>query len=105
MTDPVTLWWIAIVLAFVVTGVVAVLLSMIIATARDIQGGAAVIWARGQQVANNTIHIARLYRTKETVAKILGQAGLIPGDAQAIRDHARTCPGCVACIVGGTRAL
>ena len=48
-------WWIlGFAAAFAVVVVVAVLLSMIIATARDIQGGAAVIWARGQPVANNT---------------------------------------------------
>ncbi len=101
MIDNLTLWWIAIGVAVVVVIVVAVLLMLIINTARNIEAGAAVIWARGQQVANNTIHIPLLYRTNETVGKILGGAGLILRDAKAIRDHARSCPGCVACIVGG----
>ncbi|MSU91243.1 hypothetical protein GE300_16800 [Rhodobacteraceae bacterium 2CG4] len=97
----ITLWWIALALALVVTGVVAVLLWQVIATARDIRDGAAVIWARGQQVANNTIHIALLYRTLEAVHAIRDRATGILGHAGAIRDHAETCPGCPECILAG----
>ena len=50
--DPVTLWWIAIVLAVVVTLVVAALLTIILRTARDIEHGAAIVWANGQRVAS-----------------------------------------------------
>lgn len=101
LTDSITLWWISLVLAVVVTIVVAVLLALVIRTARDIDDGASVIWARGQQVANNTIHIAALYRTRDLVQSILGGAGLILGHSQAIRDHAANCAGCPKCFLGG----
>ena len=96
----VAFWWISIIVAVVVTGVVAVLLTLIIRTASAINEGAALVWARGQQVANNTIHIANLYATKDTVDAILGGAVRILGHAEAIRDHARGCPGCPTCILG-----
>ena len=95
-----TLWWIAIVLAVVVTAVVAVLLRMIVATAADIEETVAEIWTRGQRVANNTIHIPNLYKTNEIVGGILGRAERILGNARSIAAHAETCPGCPACLVG-----
>ena len=100
LNDPVTVWWIALVAAVVVTAVVAALLALVIRTAGDILDTVAVIWARGQQVANNTIHIAALYRTADLAEGISGRARRILGHAEAIRDHARTCPGCPRCILG-----
>ena len=97
-TDPITSWWIAIIFLLIVTLVVAFLLRLIIRTAMDIDDVAAEIWARGQRVANNTIHIASLHATKDAVGGILGRAGRIAGHATAIREHAETCPGCPACI-------
>ncbi|MBA3325846.1 MAG: hypothetical protein H0T41_11505 [Rhodobacteraceae bacterium] len=97
--DATTLWWIAIALALVVTGVVAVLLRLIVATAADIEGGVSEIWTRGQRVASNTIHIASLYRTRDLVDGILGRAGGILGDVRAITRHAETCPGCPECFL------
>ena len=99
--DHITLWWIALVIAVVVTIVVAVLLSLVIGAARDIRDGAAMVWARGQQTANNTIHIALLHKTMDAVTAIKGRAVGILGEAQAIRDHAETCPGCPTCILAG----
>ena len=95
-----TLWWIAIALAVVVTVVVGVLLAAIIRTASDIRGGVAEIWARGQRVANNTIHIPSLYKTNEVVVAIEGRAAGILDAATAIAAHAAECPGCPQCIVG-----
>ncbi len=100
-TNPITSWWIAIVLLIVVTLVVAFLLRLIIQTAMDIDDVAAEIWVRGQRVANNTIHIASLHATKDTVGGILGRAGRIAGHATAIREHAESCPGCPSCIWQG----
>lgn len=99
----VTLWWIAIALSVVVTVVVAVLLGAILRTAREIEAGAAVVWANGQRVANNTIHIPLLYRTNATVGTILSRAGAILSSARSIAAHARSCPGCPRCILGGER--
>ncbi|MGI9486315.1 MAG: hypothetical protein ACR2RF_10655 [Geminicoccaceae bacterium] len=100
-TNPITSWWIAIVLLIVVTLVVAFLLRQIIKTAIEIDDVAAEIWVRGQRVANNTIHIASLHATKDAVGGILGRAGRIAGHATAIREHAESCPGCPACIWQG----
>lgn len=80
-------WIVAIILALVVTGVVALLLWWIIRTAAAIRGGVAEIWARGQRVANNTIHIATLHRTQEAAERILGRAGRIAGHVQALDTH------------------
>jgi len=101
--DPVLSWWLAISIVVVVTIVVAILLSAIIATAKNIDDTAAEIWARGQRVANNTIHVANLYRTRDVAGSILGQAGQIAEHAAAIRDHAKECPGCPSCIWSGRR--
>ena len=54
---------------------------------------------RGQRVANNTIHIANLYRTHEYVQGILARAGRIAASAAAIEQHAKSCPGCPACLM------
>lgn len=99
-TAAFALWWIAVIAALVVTFVVAVLVRLIVATARDIETAVAEIWTRGQRVANNTIHIPNLYRTVETVEAIGGRAGRILANARAIAEHAETCPGCPACILG-----
>ena len=101
--EPVTLWWIAIVLAVVVTLVVAALLTIILRTAREIEQGAAIVWANGQRVANNTIHIPLLYPINDTVGAILGRAGRILATSKAIAAHAEDCPGCPKCILGAAR--
>lgn len=85
--DPVASWIVAIVLAVVVTLVVALLLTLIIRTARAIDAGVAEIWANGQRVANNTIHIANLHRTHEVTERILGRAGRIAGHVAALDAH------------------
>ncbi|MGP1398065.1 MAG: hypothetical protein ACTS3R_21365 [Inquilinaceae bacterium] len=96
--DPIASWWIAVAFLFVVTGVVAVLLRAIVRTAKAIDGEVAEIWVRGQRVANNTIHIASLYKTADLVDRILGRAERIASHAAAIKDHAEDCPGCPSCI-------
>jgi hypothetical protein len=78
------MWWLAIILALVVTGVVAALLLLIIRTAAEIEAGCAEIWARGQRVANNTIHLANLHRTQEATERIAGRAGRILGHVKAL---------------------
>lgn len=103
MDETLILWAVAVGLAVVVTVVVAVLLALIVRTAADIEAAVAVIWTRGQMVANNTIHIANLHRTNELTGGILGRARRILWNARAIAAHARECPGCPACIVGGDR--
>ena len=96
-----TLWWISILLGAVVTLVVALLLAGILSEARKIDAGASRIWDVGQMIASNTVHVPDLNRTNHFVEKILtGVPGLLDSLAR-IRQHARTCPGCPACVVGG----
>lgn len=97
--DAMTLWWIAVGVAVIVTAIVAMLLRLIVSTAGDIEGAVSEVWTSGQRVANNTIHIASLHRTVEAAEGILGRAGRILGHSQAIAAHAETCPGCPGCIL------
>ncbi|MEK9555956.1 MAG: hypothetical protein VW313_08995 [Gammaproteobacteria bacterium] len=87
-TDPIASWWLAVAVVAVVTLVVAILLALVIRTASAINDEVATVWANGQRVANNTIHIAALYQTRDYVKGILGHAGHILKHSQAIRDHA-----------------
>lgn len=98
-SEPVSSWWTAIIILLVVTGVVHLLLSLIIATAGSISETVKEVWVRGQRVANNTIHIASLYKTNEHVEGILGRAGRIAASVSAITQHAQACPGCPACFL------
>ena len=96
--NPIASWWLAIIVVAVVTVVVAILLYMIVKTAGAINEEVATVWANGQRVANNTIHIAALYKTSDNVDGILNRAGHIANSAQAIKDHAEHCPSCPVCI-------
>lgn len=86
-TDPTASWIAAIAMSVVVSGIVYLLLAQVIRTAAGIEQGVAEIWARGQRVANNTIHLANLHRTQEVTERILGRAGRIAGHVQALDDH------------------
>ena len=96
--NPTTSWWLAIVVLAVVTLVVAFLLHRVVKVAGAIDSEVAVVWANGQRAANNTIHIAALYQTADSVDGILAGAGSIANSAQAIKDHAEQCPSCPQCI-------
>lgn len=95
-------WIWSLVIYFVVVGVVAVLLTMILNTTKQIKSGAAAIWASGQKVANNTIQIPLLARTNHLVAKILDSAVRTAGAVAAVEQHAASCPHCPTCVVGGS---
>jgi len=88
-----TVWWISIVIMLVVTGVVAILLTMVLRTALSILGVAGNIWTMGKMVANNTIHIPLLRETNRVAGQILETAVQIVGGAKAIEQHASGCPG------------
>ena len=96
----VTVWWISLAVAVVVTLVVAYLLEMIRRAAADILTGAGDIWTHGKLVANNTIQIPIFLKTTNRVAgQILATAQQIVGATQAIEQHADGCPGCPACVL------
>lgn len=93
-------WILSLVIFTVVLVVVALLLTLILVTAKKIHGGVSAIWTSGQKVANNTIHLALLHRTNHLAGRILASAGGIAAATGAIAAHASGCPGCPACVLG-----
>jgi hypothetical protein len=91
------IWWISIGLLLVVTLVVALLLTMILRTARSIRRVVEDIWTTGKLVANNTVHIPLLMDTNRVAGAILETAAKIAEGTNAIEQHAVGCPGCPAC--------
>jgi hypothetical protein len=109
--DPVTaeiiqrMWTITLVIYLVVVVVVAALLTLILRAAENIRAGVSAIWTVGQQIANNTIHIALLDTTLHVAGSIFGCArGVVTGTA-ALKAHAEGCGSCPACVLdpGGAR--
>jgi len=96
------LWAITLVVYGVVLVAVAVLLALILRAARDVLAGVSAIWTVGQRVANNTIHVALLDTTNHVAGAILASAAGIAKATAALRDHARDCPGCPDCVLGGS---
>ncbi|MGI8498710.1 MAG: hypothetical protein ACR2OG_14120 [Gemmatimonadaceae bacterium] len=95
-----SVWTLSLVIFAVVLVVVAVLLTLILRTARDIKTGASLIWNVGQRIANNTVHLALLEKTNAGAAQILESAVGIIGATAAVQAHAADCPGCPACVLG-----
>ena len=93
------IWWVSIALLLVVTVVVALLLTLVLRTARNILSVAGEIWTTGKLVANNTIHIPLLIETNRLAGRILDTARKIVAGAGAIEQHAEGCPGCPACVL------
>lgn len=88
-----TVWWVSLGIGVVIILVVAVLLTLIVRTARQIDGEVSKIWTVGQSIANNTIHIPLLNHTNRVLDDILDRAGGINGATEAIEEHALDCPG------------
>ena len=96
--------WIATLVGFaVVVAAVTLLLALILRAAREVEAGVSAIWTAGQQVANNTIHIALLDTTNHVVADIIGSARHIAGATAAMGAHAARCSGCPACVLDDSR--
>lgn len=93
-------WMWSLVIYVVVVAVVALMLTLILMTAKQIHGGVAAIWATGQKVANNTIQIPLLARTNHLVERILASAGRTAAAVGAIEHHAGGCPHCPSCVIG-----
>ncbi len=95
-----TLWWITLGAGLVVTLVVAVLLQLIVSSARRIRGTVADIWVAGPLIANNTAHVDVLRRINHVAGDILRTAGEIEAHTRSIHEHANGCPGCPRCVIG-----
>ena len=93
-------WIVSLVIFTVVLVVVAVLLTLILRTAKQIHAGVSAIWNAGQRVANNTIDLALLDRTNHIAGRILQSAGGVAAATGAIAQHAAGCPGCPDCVIG-----
>lgn len=87
-----TVWGVSLALGVVVIVVVAILLTLIVRTAKQINEGVSEIWNVGQRIANNTVHIPMLHRTNQIVDGILERAGGIDGATAQIEEHANDCP-------------
>jgi hypothetical protein len=96
-------WVVTLAIFLVVLVVVAVLLTMILATARQIHAGVSAIWTAGQKVANNTVHLAMLDRTNHLGGAILASAARIAAATDTLAVHAASCPGCPGCVLRGGR--
>lgn len=93
-------WGGSLVIGVVVILVVALLLRLILGTAKKIEWGAGQIWIEGKMVANNTIHIPIFLATTNRVAgEILANAQQIYKGAKVVETHIEGCPGCPACIL------
>lgn len=88
-----TIWWISLGLGLVVTLVVAALLTLEVRAIGKVLTGVQTIWAVGQRIANNTIHIAMLHDTNRVAGEILSTAGGIAAATSRIEHHAAGCPG------------
>ena len=95
-----TVWAVTLAIFGVVVVVVAILLTLILLAAKNISGGVAAIWNVGQRIANNTIHIALLNRTNLLAGKILASAVGVVHATSAVKEHAKDCPMCPACVIG-----
>jgi hypothetical protein len=98
------MWVITLVVYGVVLLVVAALLTLILRAARDIRTGLSAIWTAGQQVANNTIHIALLDTTVHVTDEILECARGIIASTRRLNAHAERCAECPTCGAAGQRA-
>ncbi|MGH3086302.1 MAG: hypothetical protein ACRDSJ_03150 [Rubrobacteraceae bacterium] len=87
-----TVWGVSLVIGVVVIVVVAILLTLIVRTARQIEAGVSEIWTVGQRIANNTVHIPLLHETNRVVDGILEKASGIDGATAHIEEHADDCP-------------
>jgi hypothetical protein len=85
MTD-LQLWWLSLGLAAVVVVVVAVLLGLIIATAKRIDYHASAIWVAGKQIAGNTVSIWMLESANGALRGIHGALGALEKTVAALND-------------------
>lgn len=79
-------WGVSLLLAVVVTVVVAVLLQAILSSARRILHVAGEIWTDGQRVARNTVQIALLERTNHLLQGLAQEVPPLGRAVQAIAD-------------------
>lgn len=83
---PEQMWWLALGLGAVVIAVVAVLLGLIIATARSIDARARDIWVAGKQIAGNTAALWTLSEVAGATPRIRRAAESLEASAASIAE-------------------
>jgi hypothetical protein len=78
------LWWLSLAIFAVVVVVVAVLLGMIIAAAKSIDGHALQIWTEGKKIAGNTVTIWVLEKVNETCRRMESSVQAVEKTAAAM---------------------
>jgi hypothetical protein len=68
------LWWLSLAIFAVVVTVVALLLGLILAAAKNVDRNAAGIWTVGKEIAGNTVSIWMLERNNDLLRQIGGHA-------------------------------
>lgn len=94
------MWWLSLGLGLVVILVVAVLLQLVVNSARRIRATVAEIWVAGPMIANNTAHVDVIREINVMAGDILDGAGHIAEHAAHLADHASGCAGCPRCVTG-----
>ncbi len=84
--DSITIWSYSLIAGAVVILIVAVLLILIVLTARKIDYHAKEIWLAGKNIAGNTVSIWMLKDTNLVAGDILATAKSIAGVAGSIDD-------------------
>lgn len=87
------LWWLSLGIAAVVVVVVAVLLGLIIATAKSIDRHASAIWVEGKKIAGNTVSIWILEQVDRNVDQLNTTAKEIESRAASIDEKLRLLAG------------
>lgn len=94
------MWWLALGIGAVVVGVVALLLALVLSSARRIRGVVSEIWVVGPAIARNTAHLDLLRRINLIAGDLLRGAGEIERHVARVQEHADGCPGCPRCVAG-----
>lgn len=94
------MWWLTLGLGLVITLVVALLLHLVLGSARRIRATVARIWIVGPMIARNTAQVDILRHVSRVAGDILGSAGEIERHTTHILEHASGCAGCPRCVTG-----
>ncbi len=95
-----TVWWITLGVGLVVVAVVALLLALIVATARRIRSVLDAVWVAGPGIAGHTAHLDLVRRANLILADVLEVGGRIAAATTRIQEHAHGCAGCPRCVTG-----